>query len=77
MSLGVSRDIVRAYAWYGCALASAKRNARGDTADVEARIGADAVSSLAALKGKLDDGELARAEILRMQLVERYGKAAP
>ncbi len=75
--MGVSRDLVRAYAWYGCALASAKRNAEGETVDVEAKIGSDAEASLAALKGKLDDEELARAEVLRMQLVERYGVAAP
>ena len=75
--LGVSRDLVRAYAWYGCALISTKRNAEGETADVEATIGADAESSLAALKGKLDNEQLARAEVLRAQLVERYGKAAP
>jgi TPR repeat protein len=75
--LGVSADLVRAYAWYGCALASAKRNTEGETADVETKIGADAESSLAALKEKLDDKQLARAEVLRAQLVERYGKAAP
>ncbi len=75
--LGVSTDIVRAYAWYGCAWASAKRNAEGETADIETKIAADAQTSLAALKGRLDDEQLARAEILRGQLVERYGTAAP
>ncbi len=75
--LGVPTDIVRAYAWYGCALASAKRNTEGETADLETKIGADAESSLAALKGKLDEKQLARAEVLRVQLVERYGKATP
>jgi hypothetical protein len=76
-SLGVPKDLVRAYAWYGCALASAKRDTEGETAAVETKIGADAEASLAALKTKLDDKQLARAEVLRMQLVERYGTSAP
>jgi hypothetical protein len=68
---------VRAYAWYGCALTSAKRNTEGENADVEAKIGTDTEASLVALIGRLDDKQLARAEVLRRQLAERYGTPPP
>jgi hypothetical protein len=74
---GVPKDIVAAYAWYGCAIVSAKRRAQEDGSGTEARIEADARESLAAAKVKLDKSNSARAELLRALLVQRYGTAAP
>ena len=75
--LGVSVDLVRAYAWYACAAESATRRVSGDAKDLESAIGKDAEASLTALKPKLDSQQLDRAERLRGQLIERYGKPVP
>jgi hypothetical protein len=75
--LGVPQDLVTAYAWYGCAIESAKRLAPGDVSGTEAKIEGDAQGSFAAIKGKLDKSTRVRAELLRALLVQRYGIAAP
>jgi TPR repeat protein len=75
--LGVPQDLVAAYAWYGCAIESAKRLAPADASGTEAKIGGDAQASFRAIKDKLDQSRLARAELLRALLVQRYGIAAP
>jgi hypothetical protein len=75
--LGVPQDLVTAYAWYGCAIESAKRLAPGDVSGTEAMIEGDAQGSFAAIKGKLDKSTRVRAELLRALLVQRYGIAAP
>ena len=74
---GVPKDIVAAYAWYGCAVESARRRAQEDGSGTEAKIEADARASLAVAKAKLDNSNAARAELLRALLVQRYGTAAP
>jgi hypothetical protein len=74
---GVPRDIIRAYAWYGCAIVSAKRLSNADASGTEAKIEADAQASFDVAKAKLDPDQLPRAEVLRSLLVQRYGIIAP
>jgi TPR repeat protein len=75
--LGVPQDLVTAYAWYGCAIESARRLAPSDVSGTETKIQGDAQESFAAIKDKLDKSDVARAELLRALLVQRYGIAAP
>jgi TPR repeat protein len=75
--LGVPQDPVTAYAWYGCAVESARRLAPADASGTEAKIGGYAQASLMAIKDRLDKPSVERADLLRVLLVQRYGIAAP
>lgn len=75
--IGVEKDLVAAYAWYSCAIETAQRLAARDESGTEAKIAADAKSSLAGLEGQLAPEPLASALVLRSKLIERYSAAAP
>ena len=74
---GVGQDLVYAYGWYGCALASASRLKHDDASGTERHIEDDAVASLRDLKPQLSSEQLTRAQELTQRLVDRYGQAAP
>lgn len=75
---GVQQDLLKAYAWYMCAVESAAREVReSDESDVESEIIKDARNSIEELRGKLGATELVDAEALAAEYARRYAKAAP
>ncbi len=70
---GISKNIVEAYAWYRCAVASAER-ASDDGKKIEDEIAEDARKSLMALLGKLTPDQFAAAERLAKSYIEGYAR---
>jgi len=72
---GISRDIVEAYAWYRCAVASAEQ-ASEDRREIESQIAEDARKSLTGVLGKLTPDQFAAAERLAKRYIEDYAKSS-
>lgn len=75
---GVQKDLLKAYAWYTCAVESAAREIKAsDESEAESEVIKDARSSIEELKRILAASELSDAEALAAEYGRRYAKAAP
>jgi Sel1 repeat len=74
---GVEKDPVKAYAWYRCAVESAKRKKASDSTGIEARIEDDAARSMHQLMTQMSPSDLARASGVADEYIRRYGTAPP
>ena len=74
---GVEKDPVKAYAWYQCAIESAKRKKVSDPTGTEARIEDDAARSMRQLMTQMSPSDLARASGVAHEYIRRYGTASP
>lgn len=73
---GVTADRARAYAWYRCAVASARWKVQETNDETERVILKDAEQSLGTLAPLLQKNDLARGGTLAKECIQRYGRPA-
>lgn len=73
---GIPKDRTRAYAWYRCAVATAKWKLTENDDEVEGVILKGAEQSLQALTPLLTKADLVRGNVLATECIERYGRPA-
>jgi hypothetical protein len=74
---GVEKDALKAYAWYRCAVESARWRKGSDKSGTEAAIEQDATRSIAQLMSRLSPDDLHRGSALADEYIRRYGIATP
>lgn len=67
---GVGRNLVSAYAWYRCAIATAEKLSKADK--TEAEIGKNALTALRQLTSKLSAQQVADGDKQAAQLIAKY-----
>jgi hypothetical protein len=72
---GVEKDTLKAYAWYRCAVESARRKKDSDKSGTEATIEQDGTRSIEGLVTRISPGDLNRANALADEYIRRYGRA--
>jgi hypothetical protein len=74
---GIEKEPVKAYAWYRCAVESARKKKGSDNSGTEAAIERDATRSIGQLVSRMNPDDLHRASALADEYIRRYGTATP
>ncbi len=74
---GVEKDVLKAYAWYRCAMENARRKKGSGKGGTEAALEQDATRSLGQLMSSINPGDLRNANALANEYIQRYATATP